>query len=223
MPDSSLTPHLLQQQRERTIAALCDHFAHDHLEAEDLERLIDSAHAASSLAELERLLVPLPALTAATDGRYGSSLALPEEVDRQQFVVAVMGGNERKGAWTPARQVHTIAVMGGAVLDFRQARFGPGVTEVYCLAVMGGIEIVVPAGVRVESDGIGIMGGFEHHTPSARPPGSGGPVLRVRGLALMGGVEITEREVGESAREARARIRGERRRLRGGSGYGQER
>ena len=57
---------------------------------------------------------------------------------------------------------------------------------------------IVPPGMAVESHGIGILGGFEHtgdelqgHDPSA-------PVLRVSGVALMGGVDIKVRHPGES-------------------------
>jgi predicted membrane protein len=52
--------------------------------------------------------------------------------------------------------------MGGSELDFREAVMGPGVTELQIFAVCGGVEVVVPPGLNVESHGIAIMGGFEH-------------------------------------------------------------
>jgi hypothetical protein len=53
---------------------------------------------------------------------------------------------------------------------------------------MGGIEITVPEGIEVRMDVFALMGGQSGpRTPA--PPGS--PVLRVRGVALMGGVEVT--------------------------------
>ena len=73
------------------------------------------------------------------------------------------------------------------------------------VAIMGGIDIIVPDDVRVIDDGIGIMGGFgiEDHpsctVPVAQLPADA-PVIRVRGLALMGGVGITR-----AARGARVR------------------
>ena len=126
------------------------------------------------------------------------------------MVVAIMGGADRKGAWTPGANLYVTAVMGGAVLDFRQAQVGalalmggveldlreavlaPGVTELNVIAIMGGVEIIVPPGLRVESNGIGIMGGFEH-AGQLLPDTPSGPVLRISGVAIMGGVEIKER------------------------------
>ena len=82
-----------------------------------------------------------------------------------------------------------------AVRDIGLARFlcDPaalleGVTEVSILAIMGGVKIVVPDDVDVEVNGIGIMGGFEH--VSHHVPGEAGPLIRVKGVAVMGGVDV---------------------------------
>lgn len=184
------TPAALRHRREHTIARLCDHFAHDHLEAHELEELIDRAHEARSLAALDNLLAGLPDLGAAPVTETAVVPAAPAQ--QHQVVVAIMGGAERKGAWSPPSNLYVVAVMGGSLLDFRDAVLAPGVTNVMVLAMMGGVEIIVPPGLRVESNGIGIMGGFEH---AAKHPaeGGGGPVLRISGAAIMGGVEIKER------------------------------
>lgn len=59
---------------------------------------------------------------------------------------------------------------------------------VQCVAIMGGVEIKVPEGVSVEIGGLGIMGGFSGK--SQKSPRPGAPVVRVTGLALMGGVDV---------------------------------
>ncbi|HSG48741.1 MAG TPA: LiaF domain-containing protein, partial [Longimicrobiales bacterium] len=122
----------------------------------------------------------------------------------REIVIAVMGGATRKGRWAPARRNFAFAVMGGTELDFREAVLPPGVTEVQVFTVMGGVEIIVPPGVNVESHGIGIMGGFDHRGGEGSYD-QDAPTLRITGLALMGGVDITERHIGESARDARRR------------------
>jgi hypothetical protein len=220
IPDESspLSPVALRRHREETIAALCEHFARDNLEAEELETLLDHAHQARSLAELDRLLEGLPALRQPGALAGPAAAPLPAEPGSQrdhQLVLAVMGGNVRTGPWTPARNVHVVAFMGGVELDFRQASLAAGVTEVYVLALMGGVEIIVPPGVQVESNGIGIMGGFDHGGQTKFPVDRPAPVLRISGLALMGGVEITERLPGESGKEAKRRLREAGRELRG--------
>jgi hypothetical protein len=207
------TPAPLRHQREVAIQRLCEHFTQDHINADELERLIDRTHDAATLAELESLMQTLPALRPST---HAAPVPLSETEDRQT-VVAIMGGAERKGAWTSARGLNVVAFMGGVVLDFREARLPAGRTEIRVVAIMGGVEIIVPPGLSVTGDGVGIMGGFAHAAErGARSNDPDPPRLHVTGLALMGGVEISEREPGESEKEARRR----RKRERGDRGHG---
>lgn len=195
MGDLSVTAAALRQRRDVTIARLCEHFANDHLEAEELENLIDHAHQAVTLAALDDLLVGLPELAPA--GSPSTSVARIAPGGEHQVVIAVMGGAERKGAWAPAQNLYVTTIMGGALLDFRQAQLNPGVTNVFVLAIMGGVEVIVPPGLRVESNGIGIMGGFDHAADREPAVTETGPILRISGAAIMGGVEIKERPVKE--------------------------
>lgn len=211
------TPHPivpLESTRERTIKTLCTHFAQDHLDAAELETRLDRAHKATTLAEIEALVADLPALQATTLSPV--PLVHATEVPDRRMVVAIMGGTVRRGTWTAPRQLHVLAVMGGAELDFREAQFGPGVTTVTVFATMGGVEIIVPPGLRVESDGFALMGGFEHSGGSPASPDPSAPLLRISGLAIMGGVDIQVRLPGESARDAKRRLR-ETRKLQRGS------
>ncbi|HET8657101.1 MAG TPA: DUF1707 domain-containing protein [Longimicrobiaceae bacterium] len=231
MAEPSNSPVALRQRREQTIARLCDHFARDHIQTEELEALIDRAHQATTVAELDELLAGLPSLNAPAPEAEAAHPARRDGGERQ-VVLAIMGGAERRGHWSPARQTYVTAVMGGVQLDFRETQLPPGVTEIYVVAIMGGVEITVAPGTCVESTGIGIMGGFTHVGEHHRPSDASTPVLRVSGLALMGGVDIREREIGErdwggyrghelharrhELREARRRLRADLRRLRRG-------
>ena len=191
MGETSITPAALRHRRDLTIARLCEHFASDHLETEELEELIDRAHKAETLAALDALLSGLPELAAAEEP--GKALAPIAQSSEHQLVLAVMGGAERKGAWVPAENVYVTVMMGGAELDFREAQLTAAVTNVYVIAIMGGVEILVPPGLRVESNGMGIMGGFEHAGQQGIPVRGSGPILRISGVAIMGGVEIKEK------------------------------
>ncbi|HEX8361633.1 MAG TPA: DUF1707 domain-containing protein [Longimicrobium sp.] len=206
-----LRPVPLEQTRERVIAELCRGFAEEHLEADELQSRLDGAQRATTLEELRALVADLPAVVPpgvpAPAAAGEVQIAHPSQVAEQQFVVAVMGGATRRGAWAPPRQLNVIAVMGGAELDFRQARIAPGVTEVNVFALMGGVQIVVPPGVHVEMNGIAIMGGFDEKVRAEAPPAPGSPILRIGGFAMMGGVEVTVRLAGESERDARQRAR----------------
>ncbi len=206
--------------RQRTVEALCEHFARDALTVEEFERRVDRAHRAETVEELRSLLQDLPGGMDVVDsgetsrGEVRRAQVTSARVRERSTVLAVCGGNKRRGRWIPARRTLSIAVCGGVKLDFREASLGPGVTEVHAMALCGGVEIIVPPGLAVESEGFAILGGFENvdaHPASADPEG---PVLRVRGVALCGSVDVSVRHPGESRHEARRRVREERRRRR---------
>jgi hypothetical protein len=201
--------------RQKAIDALCEHFANDVLSVEEFERRVDRAHKAESSDELRKLLADLPSgdLPVRTEDVATTSLerahaSVPaSRVKERGLMVAALGGVERKGRWIPARQNYAVAVLGGVVLDFREALLPPGETEVWIFSAMGGAEIVVPPGLSVESDGIAILGSFEHREDALVSPDPDAPVLRIRGLAIMGGVEVSIRYPGETPREAKRRHR----------------
>jgi len=218
MTERQVPQTTIREQRERTITLLCEHFAADRLELEDFEARLDRAHRAASPADLDALLADLPAPTAAPrpatparDALARGGRAVSEAIRDSRTFLAFMGGVERRGAWVPARKNIVVAVMGGVELDFRDVDLPAGVTEVHLVCFMGGASIIVPHGLAVDSGGtIAIMGGVEHGT-AFRQSDPDSPVLRINGVCIMGGLEITVRQPGESARDARRREKEERR------------
>jgi len=225
-PEEGRAP--LSHTRQVTIDALCEHFANDVMSVEEFEQRVETAHNATTSEELKELLRDLPGsgnLPVVADPsvpapRSEYSIATAASVKEREFVVAVLGGSSRTGRWRPAEKNYAVAVCGGAELDFREAVMPPGVTELHVFTMWGGVEIVVPPGLNVESHGIALLGGFEHKADALESPDPGAPTLRITGVALMAGVEITVRHPGETARDARRRRklerREQRRRLRGG-------
>jgi len=216
-------PVAVNREKEHAIARLRAHYVRDDIDVEEYERLIDVAWAADSRADLERIFSRLPALPeadrppvpdAGDETRHAPALAGRGEQKGTGFQIALLGGSDRSGSWVPPRKLHTLALMGGAGLDFREAHFGPGVTEVNVLAVMGGVDIIVPPGVTVETSGFGIMGGFDGHSQTVATDDPAAPVLRIRGLAVMGGIDVKMMLPGETPRDARRRVKEERRRRR---------
>ena len=212
--------HALGERRDATIRALIDSFAADRLTVEEYEARLDLANRARDLASLEALTrdlpAPAPAGTAPTPAPtagYRVPAPRPEEVRERQVFLALMGGVDRQGAWTPARHSFMIALMGGASFDFREARLPPGVTELDVFVVWGGVEIIVPPDIIVDCGGVAIMGGFEHAAGASIQAGPETPVLKVGGFVLMGGVEIDVRLPGETARDTKRRRREERKKL----------
>jgi hypothetical protein len=197
--------------RDRIIARLGDAFANDRLDVDEFERRVTVAHQSDSGRELDGLVADLPPPATASAVAPARELVPSREVRPKGTVFTAMGGVERRGSWMVPRKLNVMTVMGGAKLDFREARLPEGEVEIRVGALMGGVEIIVPPTLAVESNGAAIMGGFEHvdRAPVALEPGS--TVLRITGLALMGGVSIETRLIGESSRQARRRRKRERR------------
>ena len=216
MPDAPLPGQLIAVKawRDQTITALCDHFANDRLTVEEFERRLDVATRAQTLPELETLLADLPSesITAAPEAAARQMTAPGMHSRDSQTLIAVMGGVERRGAWQPARKTTLIAVMGGAILDFREVQLPPGETEITIIGMMSGAEIIVPPEMNIDVGGIALMGGFSHSQQRPGTASANAPVLKIDGFIMMGGVDV--RAPGESARDARERTRDERHRLR---------
>lgn len=113
--------------------------------------------------------------------------------------------------------MRVVCFWGVAHLDFREAQFAPGVTELHVTAIMGGLELIVPPWLGVETDATAVRGGFEELDRGHGAPDPGRALLRITGLAVMGGVSIETRLPGETRREARKRIRKERKVLANGA------
>lgn len=182
--------------REEVIDALGVAFAQGDLEIAELEGRLTLAFRTSDAAALRELVADLPSAAAWRDAHVaqpGDEGAPWDAIPERGVVAAFMGGNVRKGSWAVPRKLKVVAAMGGVELDLRQARFAPGLTEIECFAVMGGVDIIVPAGIRVEAMGMAVMGGFETNAGDATATSPDLPFIRLSGLAVMGGVEATVR------------------------------
>lgn len=107
-------------------------------------------------------------------------------------LVAVMGEAKRASNDHPFRGGEMTAVMGGCVLDLRQAVIAPGdEARLNLVGLMAGHEIWVPTSWAVLSDVIPIIGGVDDKR--LRPLellAENAPRLRLKGTMIMGGVVI---------------------------------
>ena len=203
--------------RERAVEVLMEHFSRDVMNLEEFEGLLDAVNRCSTSGELRELLSKLPPLASskpATDMMPAPGGA-PVVVDADRvrprgFLISILGATNRAGRWIPARKSFALGVLGGVSLDFREALLGSGITDVNLLAVLGGIEIIVPPEMAVEVDGMAVLGGFEYQTDAPLRSNPDLPTLRVRGLAVLGGVNVEVRLPGETSGQAKKRRRLER-------------
>lgn len=114
--------------------------------------------------------------------------AFGESADDQFSVVASMDGADFQSTTTQFEEGRATAFMGGIELDLTDAGLTPG-AYLTLRAVMGGIDVIVPAHWRVEVMGRSVMGGVANVTDPDSPSGDA-PLLLIDALAVMGGIEI---------------------------------
>jgi len=186
--------------RERVAQILHNALAEGRITVQELEERLDAVYAAKTLAELEPPVSDLPVTGAGVVAPATPRALTPDEriggVPGSTMSVAVMSGVERKGPWTVPPQHTSFAFWGGVDIDLRNARFAERQTTITAVAIMGGIDIVVPDDIIVEVTGSGLMGAFEtqeRRGVSQQPPPPGAPVVKVNGFAFWGGVTVTRK------------------------------
>ena len=179
------------------------------IDIEELQERLEATYKAKTYGELVPITGDLPAGTTAnpspaprlpapaqggTAVRYGSS-------------IAVMSETKRTGVWLLADGHTAFALMGSVVLDLREAQVERQEVTVNASALMGEVKIIVDAGTTVVVDGFGVMGEFSEQRAKVPFDATlGGPVVRVRGVAIMGGVHVQRR--GRPGESRRRRLRG---------------
>ena len=101
---------------------------------------------------------------------------------------AVWSHNVLRPVAQALRGAYLTAVMGSVTLDLRGAKPVPEGAAVDLMVCWGGVEIVIPEGWSVANEAVVMMGGIEDRTKL--PTVAGSPRVVLRGLVLMGGVEI---------------------------------
>ncbi|MFJ3770201.1 DUF1707 domain-containing protein [Streptomyces sp. NPDC090075] len=183
--------------RERVAEVLRDALAEGRLDMEEFEERLEATYKARTYGELTPITRDLPAPGAPP----AVSLSKPPVVSgswagrivggegSSSWAVAVMSGFQRKGRWTVPKRFNSFAFWGGGEIDLREANFADGEVVINCIAIMGGMSVIVPPGVEVVMRGIGIMGGFDERDHDASPD-PGAPRVIVTGFAFWGGVEV---------------------------------
>ena len=169
------------------------------LDIEELEERLEAAYAAKTYGDL----VPLTADLPVAGQPHAPAPVMPTgAATRYDTSLAIMGGVSRTGVWEVGHAHTAVAIMGGVDIDLRSARLTAPETVVRAFAFWGGIDVYVNAHTRVVVDGVGVMGAFDQGRDKVEPQlGPDSPVVRVTGLAVMGGVTVRRKPMpGESTR-----------------------
>lgn len=181
------------QDRHNVAEVLRQAAGEGRLDLDELDERLEATYQAKTYGELVPITMDLPAAGGAAPvpvpPRGTPTPRVPAV--RYSSSLAVMSECKRTGAWLVAEQQTALALMGSVVLDMRDAQFESREVTVTASAIMGEVKVVVNAGTTVVVEGVGVMGEFSEQR--GRVPFDGaaaGPVVRVRGLALMGSVHV---------------------------------
>lgn len=164
------------------------------IDTDELDERLGAAYRAKTVGDLVPLtsdLTVTPPVPDAASVRRASPITPTGEPTRESGV-AIMSGYERRGDWLVPARLTVTAVMGGANIDTRRARFSAPEVVISVIAIMGGAEIVVSPTTRVVVEGVGIMGGFAGPRDDGET-GPDSPTVRIRGFAFWGGVNVTRK------------------------------
>jgi len=188
--------------RSQAVELLRHHCGEGILTLDEFGDRVTLIYDARTRADLDDVLSDLPQQE--TD--------VPETRRRRitRWAVAVMGGHSPKGRIRLADTTNVVAVMGGCELDLRNAEIDGDEVVINCLAIMGGIEIIVPEGISVDFSALPLLGGTECKINADVPIIPGSPRVIVRALAIMGGVEVFSRKTPAEEKALRAKRRAER-------------
>jgi hypothetical protein len=196
-------------ERDATLKTLGDHAAVGRLTLDELEERAAQALAAKTRGDLAVLTSDLPQQQATTD------LAVPRTRRPVRWMVAIMGGSQRRGRFRAVGSINSVSIMGGDEIDLREAEIEGGELTLNMFALMGGATVYVPDSVELEVSGFSLMGG-NTELGSQRSPRPGAPVIHIRSWNLMGGATIYRlppQSRGLSLKEARRLAKAARRGL----------
>ncbi|MGI8869125.1 MAG: DUF1707 SHOCT-like domain-containing protein [Mycobacteriales bacterium] len=175
-------------ERDALVARLTAACGEGRLTLEEFSERADVVYGASTIEEARATVRDLPAAAGAPTGRTS------EGGRDKEWHVTPIGGMTRRGRWTLARRTVAVALVGGLDIDAREASLSAPEVEVTHVALIGGVTIVVPPGVRVVLSGFSVLGGQSVHVDADR---ADAPTIRLRYLSIIGGVSVQTRTRGK--------------------------
>lgn len=175
------------QDRDAVVHRLQQAFAERRLDDDEFDERMRAALTAKTSADLDRLTSDLPAGPLAG----GAPTAPAPRAGR--WAMAYKNSVRRGGRWRVPERFNVVIYKGEGWLDFRAAELTAPVTTVVAYAYKSRVDILVPPGVRVEMDGLGVSKGWsaEEDGEIRLPPDA--PTVHVRGTAYKGTIETRTR------------------------------
>ena len=186
--------------REKVANVLRDAYAEGRLSHDEYDERLSETYRAATYGDLIPVMrdLPVPPGTLAVPGANGIQVTAPTPgglpvvrpgaaAQADISPVAIFGEVKRGGARTVPAEFNATCIFGGGELDFTQAVLTSKETVLTAVCLFGGLEVIVPEGMVVRSEAVGIFGGVNIPTTSSDPSA---PILVIKGAAIFGGIDV---------------------------------
>jgi hypothetical protein len=175
------------RERDQAVARLRHASGEGVLDLEEFSDRVELVYRARTRGDLDLASRDLPELP--------DDDPMPERDERPplRWAVAVASSQRQRGPWRPAPRTRAVSIFGMSRLDLTEVELD-GVTEILATVAFGGVDVVVPDGVRVEVRGWVIAGSTDYRVrPSEAATRADAPVVCVRARGVFGGVAVRSR------------------------------
>ncbi|RCW40498.1 cell wall-active antibiotic response 4TMS protein YvqF [Halopolyspora algeriensis] len=173
-------------ERERVNHQLNEAVGEGRLTLDEFTQRLNQVYESSTRGELQRITADLPASDS-------GSAALPAETGgdtgKRRWTLAILGGSDYKGRRRVPPRIGFFAFMGGSTIDLCEAQLPGDAVEITLVSIMGGTDVIVPKGIRVELDSTDFLGGDDLKIDESAEVANS-PVVRIRSYSLLGGSNI---------------------------------
>jgi len=173
--------------RDAVARRLQEAFAEGRLDDDEFDQRMRTALTARLSGELEVLTQDLPASSPATRPVSPSASAA------KPTLIAYKSSVRRGGRWRVPERLSAIVYKGSGWIDLRAAELTSPVTTLRAIAYKSRIDVLVPIGVRVELNGLGVSKGWSAAEQLEGMLPADAPVLHVRGIGYKGTIEVSSK------------------------------
>ena len=177
--------------RHRVAEVLREAAGEGRLDLDELDERLELTFGAKTYADLIPITADLHAVNLAPPNASPVPLAGGVPAVEHASSTAILGDRKRRGVWYVPAHHSAFSMMGSITLDLREAVLAARETIINANAIMGEIKIIIPAHMHAVVDGTPIMGDYgqgKDKVPADLGPDS--PTIRVKGVALMGSVQV---------------------------------
>jgi predicted membrane protein len=122
-------------------------------------------------------------------GRSGHQKFLTQSENAEDSInrVLIFSGLNQKVKSDNFQKAEVVAIFGGGELDLSKVKTKQTNVPLEFVAIFGGLKVILPPTWQVQSEGVGILGGFNNQ---AQSQGTKTKAI-IKGVAIFGGVDIT--------------------------------